>query len=408
VKRSTLGWCAALLLFLAATNRYADPVRDHHLYFTGMGDALNYHTIGLAAPNLPSAAMPFHHAQRLAIPYGIGLIHEIVPVPIHWLFLATVVVITLALTLLVASALEDLSLAPAPLVIVLATFVLNPWVFRAHLAYPEMVNDLSFILGLAMLLRGLFRQTVWLVVAGQLVMSASRQTGLLVVPMVILWLWIDRRGWGRLSARHRIGVGAAAAVVAILTYLVTSDVAERFAEQSRNVEHFLAGITWARTEFDARELVKFLLMAAQSPFVTVCLLVFFVARASADSRPLLAVLAIGFLSVSTQPLLGGPVLTSGSVHRLVTIGMLPLLLAAAIAIRQSGAFTGPNAVAQRRWIVGLLVLGSLHQALVNTSFPIVGQHTIHRVLYSAAVLAAAAIIVMEARRLRRAIPAPLG
>jgi hypothetical protein len=402
VKRPTLAWCTGLALFVAATNRYADPVRDYALYHDGMGDAFSYMAIAEAASGMPTMAMPFHHAQRIAVPYLIGLVHDVIPLPLHWLFLMTVAALAVGILFLIAQTLEDLSLEPGQAGLILAALALNPWVFRSYIAYPEMVNDLGFVFGLSVLLRGLVQRSVWLVIVGQLVASASRQTGLLLVPMVVLWLWGDRQLWGQIRRRRRVVVACAVASIAVIAYLVTARIAGGFAATNKNLDHVLAGYQWMRTQFDARALIKFLLMAAESPFVTACLILAFVGRRNEESSSLVSILVFGSLCIWTQPLLAGPGLTGGSIQRLMTVGLLPLLLAAAVAVRDAKAFGDLAAAARSRWVVGLLGIASLHQAYVSEWFPMVGHHTIHMALYSAATIAAVSVIAAERASLNRA------
>jgi hypothetical protein len=42
-------------------------------------DIQSYMSIARSAPALPGEPLPFHHAQRLAIPYAIGLVTKAVP-----------------------------------------------------------------------------------------------------------------------------------------------------------------------------------------------------------------------------------------------------------------------------------------------------------------------------------------
>src|SRR4051812_11822198 len=85
----------ACLLFLGATNHYANPVDNRREYVEGVNDSFSYLAMADAAPHLPVDRLPFHHAQRLVIPYLVGLIHDATGLSIHGLFFATVCVLSI-------------------------------------------------------------------------------------------------------------------------------------------------------------------------------------------------------------------------------------------------------------------------------------------------------------------------
>src|SRR4029079_7909388 len=129
----------------------------------------------------------------------------------------TVVAIEVAVLLTLASILESLRVPGRPADLVVAILALNPWGFRYWLAFPEYVNDVAFVLGLAIVVKGLVDGQGARVVLGQLLASLARQTGLLLVPLVVVWLCRDR-GWQDRSARQRAGLAGTVAAIAVGTY----------------------------------------------------------------------------------------------------------------------------------------------------------------------------------------------
>ena len=154
-----------------------------------LGDMYWYYLIADTAPCLPQPqqTVPFQISQRLAFPYLVGLIHMAVPIPLHWLFQMGAILAVLGSLLLVASILTSQSLHPRQVVVVLAIVAFNPWTVRPYLTDPA-TTRLTFMLGLALVLRGLFAARTGMVLLGQLVASLSRQTGLLLLPLIAVWL----------------------------------------------------------------------------------------------------------------------------------------------------------------------------------------------------------------------------
>ncbi len=108
--------------------------------------------------------------------------------------------IGVAILLIFNSTLQSLAVPELPADLVLAVIALNSWTFRYFLAFPEIVNDAAFMLGVAILLNGLVKRRGTQVLAGQLIASLSRQTGLLLVPLVVLWARLATEQSGRIGA----------------------------------------------------------------------------------------------------------------------------------------------------------------------------------------------------------------
>jgi hypothetical protein len=388
---------AGLAIFVIVTNRYTNPGDDYLLWYNGMGDSFSYLAIAIAAPHLPSNPLPFHHAQRLAIPYLLGLAHVVFPIWIHILFIAGVAALVWGLVRVVERTLRALSLAPAQCAIVICMVALNPWVVRPYLGFPEMINDVGFAFGLAVLLYALVTNRMGLVVLGQVIASASRQTALLLLPMILIWLGADLSRTG--ASRKRRGAVAATAVgVAVLIYAGTGQVATQFATPSANAMHVLGGYVWLTTRFDLRELLRFLATIVESPIVPVGFIVILGVGTPSWKSGLVPTLLFGSLCVLAQPLLAGPAVTEGNGQRLVTLGLLPTYVAAGLALRDRGAFVGsPRAVVLG--LVAALAVSSLHQAYIDQRIPIAGHHALHLTLYLSSCCVALGMALLERHRL---------
>lgn len=392
----------AVVVFLATTNLYSNPVDDRAVYVSGFDDSFSYLSIAEAAPLLPDTVVRFHHAQRLAIPYAIGLAHDATGIGIHTLFLTVACVLGIGILMTLVMTLADLGV-PAPVqILLLAIFGLNPWTYRPYLAFPELVDDLGFVFGLAVLVRGLTAGRPALVIGGQVVASLSRQTGLLLIPMVLLWLWQENDVRQSVSSRRRIFSGAAAASVAIVIYLATSSLAAGFGTSNVNGEHLVGVWRWAQSSFDARALAKFLVAAAEPIAILAILFIAFVflARRSPPRKVWILIVGAGF--IWAQPLLAGPEITGGNIQRLITLGLVPMVIAVAIILRDVRAFSSPSKATAGICAMSLL-LASLHHHYVSTAIPYSDDNRASIAFFAVAVFVLAGVTVVEARRVRAEI-----
>ena len=400
-RRRSLAWILGLCIVVAVTNRYENPADPT---FAGPGDSYAYLTLALSAPGLPQRVpadpLPYHHAQRLVIPYLLGAIHSVVPIPIHRLFLAAAVLIELAILLLFARMLNSAGVTGPQAAIALALLALNPWAFRPYLTYPEMVTDLGFVLGLAIVLRGLLTGGPATVLVGQFVASVSRQTGLLIVPMVMWWLWHDRKRWSRVAPSGRLTLALAVAALAGGVYTGTGYLAASFAGVDVNAVHIVGVVEWVATEFDLGVLAAFLARAMASPLLPLAFLLGIARRCQTlgSDAGVVPLLLFATVCIAAQPLLGGPAITGGNGPRLVTLGLLPLCLALAITFRDAGVFLDANGFRRLPWVVALLTLGSLHHFYVYTRLPSFGHKALFALTYIAACAGCFLITSIEARR----------
>jgi hypothetical protein len=354
-------------LFVAATNRFTNPDRDQAIVATAAGDSFSYFAIAESAPRLPvDRHLPFHHAQRLAIPFLLGLANRVVPISSSNLFLVCVAVLQLMTLLVVATIAFELQLSAAQAELVVAIMAFNPWASRYYLAFPGMVADVAFVFGLSVVLLGLFRQRLSLVFAGLLFAAVARQTTLVLIPGTLLWIWLD---WERVAPhglRWRTLVAASVIGLPFVVYLMTARIATQFAAPSENLDHLTGLFTWARSSFNVRTLAAFVLRAITPLAMAVS--IWLGCRRWDGGAPswsrqesvrswLLAGLA---LSVCAQPLLGGPAKSSDAVIRLTSLALVPVALAVALQVRRARLFDHVAGATPVLVLGAIIAVASMH------------------------------------------------
>jgi hypothetical protein len=388
-------WVAGIIAFLAATNLYSNPVDDYQRYADGYSDSFSYMAMAEAAPGLPSESFPFHHAQRIAIPYVVGLAHDATGATTHALFMMSVVVFGVGTLTVLAKTLGRIG-APWPhVVIVIAILALNPWTFRPYVAYPELVDDMGFVFGLSIITYALVTGRVGVLIAGQLVAAASRQTAVLLLPMIFAALW-----WAEpfvhQPVRKRALAGAIIAVATAAIYLWTAQVARQFGQPNMNAAHVTGILTWARTSFDAKALIKFLMAAGEAPFVALAILGFAMMKVRRRPQVLSLCLMLGTLAIWAQPVLAGPSITGGNIQRLITLGLVPLLVAVAIVLREADPSGDRVAPATFAGAV-LLALASMHHHYIADWLPFFDTNRLSIALFLVGTLSAVGLVATRLR-----------
>jgi len=189
--------------------------------------------------------------------------------------------------------------------------------------------------------------------------SLSRQTGLLLVPLVVLWAFRDPGEWQNRSLSKRVALCFAVTAIAAGVYGGTAAMADRILCEPRTSNILRASGPWlastsmlgsgtlsAQGGSISRDSPR-MLSRDRTP----------INQSRPDSRRGLMLL-FGTACVWAQPVLAGPATTGGSAERLFGIGLLPLLLALAIRLRDAKVFSTSRSVSSFAAACGLIGLAS--------------------------------------------------
>jgi hypothetical protein len=362
------GWAGAALAlvaipaFLVLTNYWTGQVHPWG------GDVLSYQAIAEAAPGLPHLALGSAYTQRFVPNYLVGLFVWSTGLGMHAGYRLVWALALVALVVAFARGLLAARTSQAVFVIAFALFACNPYSLRESILVPGSVEDLTFVVGLGVLMWGLLDRSFALVLLGSAVAILSRQSELVVAPVAAFWV-LRGPGWREQEdAVRRLRAIAVLALTAVLyagVDLLTWSFSTRF-EPSFPHDTILpllvptGGHLSTLASHLGRCLIPLLVPAA-------VLLGALVTGRSRDRRARLpfefyASLAIA-AAVIVQPLGVSPAFP-GFAHneqRLVGIGLLPLAVAAAIALQ---CRTVARERLQDRFtfslVLGALLVGSLH------------------------------------------------
>ena len=140
-------------------------------------------------PPLQWVKIPFYHAQRFMIPHALGWVSKKLGIGVEWVFRITTVLGLIAILIIFSSGLVKNGFSNHTYLLSLSFLVLNPYFFRFYLAYPGMVTETIFILGLTWMISGLWNGKRGPIYLGSVLAAATRQTALLLLFPLAFWVW---------------------------------------------------------------------------------------------------------------------------------------------------------------------------------------------------------------------------
>lgn len=325
---------AFLLALLLLTNRYLS-VRDSDVLSI---DSYNYLRIATAFPRLPApnSGLSAHHAQRFLLPYLAGGFSTATHLPMDISFRVFAVSgILLVVGLLLAALAKISRLSPLHSLWLVALQILNPYSFRIYIANPFLLNDVFFQVGLLALIVGLLEESASVSLLGIFVAICSRQTALLLLPPMLVWVTLL---WPKGKRPSAIFTGVTGTLMVGLIYAITSRVALHISGATVSIETVTGLFLYLRSspsirvigEFGLRGIIGFALPTAILLSTMRCYTG--IPKWSREDR-LRAGLLLGFAAmIASQPFLGGPAVTGRDVTRLVLLALPPLLIAFGILL----------------------------------------------------------------------------
>ena len=318
---------AFLLALLLLTNRYLS-VRDSDVLSI---DSYNYLRIATAFPRLPApdSGLSAHHAQRFVIPYLTGGFSKATHLPMDISFRVFAVSGILLVVGLLLTALAKISrLSPLHSLWLVALQILNPYSFRIYIANPFLLNDVFFQVGLLALIVGLLEESASVSLFGIFVAICGRQTALLLLPPMLVWVTLL---WPKAKRPSAIFTGVTGTLMIGLIYEITSRVAVHISGTTVSIETVTGLFLYLRSspsirvigEFGLRGIIGLALPIAILLSTTRCYTG--IPKWSREDR-LRTGLLLGFAAmIASQPLLGGPAVTGRDITRLVLLALSALI-----------------------------------------------------------------------------------
>jgi len=271
---------------------------------------------GNAIPNFPQ-----HHLERWGINVFIGYISSTLNLDLWNVYKSGVILCLLISVLLI----QSLNWSDIQKIAALILVIYNPYSFRLYYSAPGMISDCLFYTSILALVVGILNRSNLLIILAITISAIARQTSLILIPiLIILHLY------NHISLKLALILSIEISGIFVLNKFLT----QHFFGESVGgyfVQHAFGLYFWIKECFFRGSIVE-----PKVVFDFFARYLFFLI----GLIPLILVLGkkywyysvfiLSFFILHTQPLAGGPLLTSGNIQRLSAYGipfLLPLLTA---------------------------------------------------------------------------------
>lgn len=255
-----------LFLLVCLTNRYYSFEESFQI---GQFDVRNFWLLS-QTPMSEWKELYFPHAQRFIFPWSLGFLSRITGIPCEFLFSAAAFLILTCWVALLACLFEKLDISKSTRLISMFLIIFNPYLFRFYLAFPGMLTEAGFILGVGFMILGLREGKVLPLLAGAALAGATRQLALLLPVPVFLWI-LKGESWKRRSARRKMGVLFLVIIEIFGIYAFTAAVTGGNPLGSENFAVVGLGLSdWNESRYSYGDLFKFVIkgqLAVLIPFL---------------------------------------------------------------------------------------------------------------------------------------------
>jgi hypothetical protein len=213
----------ALLAFLLATSRWV----AWSAQLRQGSDAREYVMMARAAPGLPDIRIGSAHAERFAVHYAVGLLADGTGLSLATAYRLVALTCVIATVAALAMLMSRIGVGWPTRAFVLAVIVLNPYALRPSVMVTATVQDAVFVLALTIMLIGLFDRRAAVAAAGLGIAILARQTAILLIPPMALWMWFGT-GWRDRRQPARILAAVLSALTGVALYVALIEFARRF------------------------------------------------------------------------------------------------------------------------------------------------------------------------------------
>lgn len=319
-KNKSLTFAFLLLLFITATNNYTSIENS---IIDGFSDQKNYLNIIVDSPSFTIQEVAKYQSERFFFPYIIGALINLFN--LNQISYEIFIILNITIFFLILSSFIKLlyfenSNTNINNLLVLS-FVCNPYIFRAGIYAPLMINDYIFILGIILFLFFLLHGKINFLTISVLICSFSRQTALLMLPILFFYLYFEKT-----NNKEKIYI-ISNIVILILIFFFNKYISSLFnVKLDESIIKTITGLF--KFNYSFSELILFIARFFISNFFIIILLFFTFFNLTKVKKKIKFkhwnFLILGLL-IWSQPILGGPIFTGGNIQRLTSFS-IPVFL----------------------------------------------------------------------------------
>ena len=281
----------------------------------GAADGENYLSISKSYPNFSSEIIPYHHAQRFLVPYFVGFLSELSNITDYFLIfklITFIFIIYFLYQLFLFYKLNKNKIDFKNFIILSSVIILNPYFVKYYFSLPTLLNDMIFI-NLLFLFCNNFKKENNIKYFSAILSLLIKQTGLFLVLILIVQTFFNKKE----LFKNKFFKITLLTICTIIVISINNFYARNVSNDSFDFGHIFGIFNWIKYEFNLFTLIKFTLYPILS--IGPAVLIFFLIDKKKDlfkTNHLYLIILI--LLIILQPYLGGPILTSNNIVRLVS------------------------------------------------------------------------------------------
>ncbi len=309
-----------LFFLVLFTNSFHDY---NQILSFGGADGYSYFEISKNSPFISKSSIQPIHAERFIIPYIIGLISKIFNFEILIIYRLVVILLIILIIIQFLDYLYKYNTNTKIIFCLTSIIILNPYLTRFYISNPLIINDLFFIYGSIISIKGVNNKDKLIFFFGLLVASIARQSAAAIIISIFIVQFFDKNFF--LKKKDILISLLLFSIIYSMGYIYSNQIPYT---QSRTDQYFVTLFGLLTEEVSMDKLILFFTW----PFLSFGPLIFFflifikeikLERKRVDLN--LFILTYCIL-VIIQPILQGYDVTGKNIIRLTTYSFIPLIL----------------------------------------------------------------------------------
>lgn len=312
-----------LYILLIVSNRFPEI---NYTIEHGFPDQLQYYKIFIFSPDFSTERISTNQAQRFFFPYIIGLLAHFLQIKkyAYILFVLLNIFFNLLTIYFFLKIAERINPKNNLNVILVASLIFNPYIFRSSIYAPLMISDHIFIYGYLLVAFYFLEKKNIFFYIGIILCCLSRQTS--IILCIIFFVIIIHNIL--FKKKFNIKLLIFGILINILLFFITSNIASNFSMVSfYKMSDSITGLFLDKYNFS--QLLTFFIQLILSNFIIFNLLFLIILYFNSYKKRInfnLIVIFILSISLWSQPMLGGPSYTGGNISRLTMLSFPVFLI----------------------------------------------------------------------------------
>jgi hypothetical protein len=285
----------------------------------GYSDIKNYLLIAqYKSNNEVFNKIPIHHLERWPIHYLIGNISRLLNIKIHITYLIFQLISLIIIIILV----NEIRITLIKKLCIISLLMFNPYLYRLYFCIPEMITDTFFIVGGTAYIIGLIKNNKIYMYLGLFILFISRQTSYIMIPIIFILFYYKYINFKNLIQQ----------IIFLIFGIMLIKISTTFFYNNNNINnkyilyHLKEGWINLGNQILYNKEVSLFIIKYIIFIITILPLLILIEKKDYIQNKIWFLFLI---LINLQPLIGGPLITSGNIQRLSALGIffiIPIII----------------------------------------------------------------------------------